>query len=330
VTGCNQPVTSQAATLTVNKIATTLAVAPATGNFGGTTTLSATLKDASNAPVNGATIAFTLKGASVGTATTNASGVATLSNVSLAGISGGTYTGGVAASFGGDATYIGSTGSALLTVNASATTLSVAPATGTFGGTVALSATLTAGGSGVNGKTVTFTLNGNPVGTGTTNASGVASLPTASLASINAGSYTTGVGASFAGDGDFQTTTASAALTVNKATTTIVWANPADIAYGTALGATQLNAAAKGIGGASVAGTFVYTPAAGTVLGAGAGQTLSASFTASDPNYTDVATTTVTIDVNRASLTVTTKPSTKVYGSPNPAFDVTYSGFVNG
>ena len=49
-----------------------------------------------------------------------------------------------------------------------------------------------------------------------------------------------------------------------KATPTITWSTPADITYGTALSATQLNATA------SVPGTFVYTPAAGTVLNAGA------------------------------------------------------------
>ena len=42
-----------------------------------------------------------------------------------------------------------------------------------------------------------------------------------------------------------------------KATPTITWAAPADITYGTALSATQLNATA------TVPGTFVYTPAAG-------------------------------------------------------------------
>ena len=63
------------------------------------------------------------------------------------------------------------------------------------------------------------------------------------------------------------TTTATTTVTINvtKATPTITWANPADITYGTALGATQLNATAD------VPGTFVYTPAAGTVLNAGAG-----------------------------------------------------------
>ena len=42
-----------------------------------------------------------------------------------------------------------------------------------------------------------------------------------------------------------------------KATPTITWATPADITYGTALSATQLNATA------SAPGTFAYTPAPG-------------------------------------------------------------------
>ena len=52
-------------------------------------------------------------------------------------------------------------------------------------------------------------------------------------------------------------------LTVNKGAPAIAWATPAAITYGTALSATQLNASS------TAAGTFVYTPAAGVVLGIG-------------------------------------------------------------
>ena len=48
-----------------------------------------------------------------------------------------------------------------------------------------------------------------------------------------------------------------------------------------------------------MAGTFVYTPASGTVLNAGVGQTLSVTFTPTDAaNYT-TATATVTITVSQ-------------------------------
>jgi hypothetical protein len=100
---------------------------------------------------------------------------------------------------------------------AQTTALAVAPATGTFGGTTTLSATLTAGTTGVAGKPVAFTLNNANVGTATTNASGVATLTNVSLAGINAGAYPTAMAASFAGDAGFTASNGSAALTVTAA-----------------------------------------------------------------------------------------------------------------
>ena len=50
--------------------------------------------------------------------------------------------------------------------------------------------------------------------------------------------------------------------TVAKVDPEITWANPADVPVNTALSATQLNATSN------VAGTFIYTPASGTVLAA--------------------------------------------------------------
>src|SRR6185437_16201735 len=55
------------------------------------------------------------------------------------------------------------------------------------------------------------------------------------------------------------------------------WNTPAAISYGTALGSTQLDAAAN------VQGTFTYSPASGTVLTAGT-HTLTATFTPADPS----------------------------------------------
>src|SRR5204863_8347302 len=88
-------------------------------------------------------------------------------------------------------------------------------------------ATLTSGGNPVVGKTISFTLNGTAVcggstGTGcpTTNGSGVATLAGVSLSGINAGTYLTAVGASFAGDSSYSSSSGSGSLTVNKATPT--------------------------------------------------------------------------------------------------------------
>ena len=94
-------------------------------------------------------------------------------------------------------------------------------------------------------------------------------------------------------------TSANTNTVVVTATPTITWTGPASITYGTALGSAQLDATA------SVAGTFVYTPAAGTVLHAGSNQTLSVVFTPTDTTDYTHATATTTISVSQATPTIT-------------------------
>ncbi len=112
---------------------------------------------------------------------------------------------------------------------------------------------------------------------------------------------------------NFNAVSQTQSVTIGQATPVIAWASPADITYGTALGATQLNASK------TVSGTFNYTPAAGTVLNAGNGQALSVDFTSSDPNYKDVSGTTVTINVLQATLTVTATGVNKTYDGTTTA-----------
>src|SRR6185436_1094909 len=104
--------------------------------------------------------------------------------------------------------------------------------------------------------------------------------------------------------------TASVTVNVAKAASTIAWSNPASIVYGTALGGTQLNATA------SVAGTFVYSPASGTVLNAGPQQTLTVTFTPDDAANYSGATASVTLNVTTAAPTATwAAPAGIVYGT---------------
>jgi hypothetical protein len=84
---------------------------------------------------------------------------------------------------------------------------------------------------------------------------------------------------------------------VNQAAPTINWPTPAAISYGTVLGAGQLNATSQ------VAGTFAYSPVAGTVLTAGS-QTLKATFTPTDTTDYTTAAATVTLTVNQAMPTI--------------------------
>jgi hypothetical protein len=88
-------------------------------------------------------------------------------------------------------------------------------------------------------------------------------------------------------------------INVGQTTPTITWANPADIVYGTALGATQLDATASWVVGGrtvNVPGTFSYSPAANTILGTGANQMLGATFTPAD--RADYTTTTAIVRIN--------------------------------
>src|SRR5208283_2973977 len=90
--------------------------------------------------------------------------------------------------------------------------------------------------------------------------------------------------------------TAAVQLAVNKAATgsTITWVTPPAITFGTALSAIQLNATS------TVAGSFAYTPAAGTVLGTGT-QTLDATFTPTDSTDYATGTAAVQLVVNKAA-----------------------------
>ncbi len=70
---------------------------------------------------------------------------------------------------------------------------------------------------------------------------------------------------------DYKAVTVTNSVSVTPAVPPVTWASPAAISFGTALSATQLDASSP------VAGTFAYSPALGTVLGAGT-HTLTATF----------------------------------------------------
>lgn len=92
--------------------------------------------------------------------------------------------------------------------------------------------------------------------------------------------------------------TTTITVTTPKPIPTITWATPAAIPYGTPLSATQLDATA------SVAGSFVYSPAAGTVF-TGGPHTLTAVFTPADSTDYSSAVATVTLTVNLATPVIT-------------------------
>jgi RHS repeat-associated protein len=300
------PTAAQATTDVITQQPATLSAVSGSGTYAGKLTLTGTLTS-SGTPVPNGPVSFvvTVGGASTtfGPANTGANGVATLTVSLPAGIDAGTFTGAVAASFAGDQIYQSASGTGDLIVAKAQATLSLSNLAATYDGQAHF-ATVTTGPAGLSGVTVTYILNGAAVASPTT-----------------AGSYA--VDASLTNP-DYQATDATGTLVISPATPLVTWSNPADIVYGTALGSSQLDAIA------SVPGTFAYTPAAGTVLHAGQGQTLSAVFSPADStDYLSVNAQAV-LNVTPAPLTITADNESKIYGAALPALTVTYAGLVNG
>ena len=201
-----------------------------------------------------------------------------------------------------------------------ATSLSAGSASGTYGGTVTLTATLTStsGGNAVAGKTIAFTLNGSSVGNATTNASGVATLNNASLAGINAGSYPSGVGASFAGDAGYSASNSTASLTVAQANQAIVISTHAP---SSAAVDDQFTVAATGGG----SGNAVAYGSSGSCTNAGATYTITSTGTctvtydqAGNANYNAAPQLTESVNSSKANQTIhvtTHAPASAAYGS---------------
>jgi hypothetical protein len=121
------------------------------------------------------------------------------------------------------------------------------------------------------------------------------SLPAGTV--LNAGSHSLTVTFSPADSKDYAGATAAVTLLVNQATPTINWPTPAAVAYGGALSATQLDAAT------SVAGSFTYSPSAGTILSVGA-HPLLVSFAPTDSADYTTASSTVSLTVSKATPAV--------------------------
>ena len=117
----------------------------------------------------------------------------------------------------------------------------------------------------------------------------------------------------FGTDSGFESTTAlyythAAAVLTPKVKPSLNWNTPTAMAYGTALGASQLNATTN------IAGNFTYTPAAGTLLSVG-NHTLSVVFTPTDSENYMTASLGVSLQVN----TATAVSAPLIGGGPVPA-----------
>ncbi len=151
-------------------------------------------------------------------------------------------------------------------------------------------------------------------------ASAQATLTTAAQ-TLPAGTDT--VTANFPGDNNFAaSTSAGVAITVTQTPTTLTWAPPAAMEYGTPLSATQLDATG------SVPGAITYSSPVGTVLPPGATR-VTATLAPTDSFDYGPGTATQTITVTAPSMTGIS-PSTAELGSPNTTITVAGQGLVTG
>ena len=184
------------------------------------------------------------------------------------------------------------------------TVLSITPSGGTLavGAPYTLTATVyPASGSATPTGNVIFTT-GSATQTVPVNSSGVATYSGTAPATEGMLTFSAAYQGTAAFSASTSNTVSVAVTTSAKTTPTITWAQPAAITYGTALSAAQLDASS------TVAGIFVYSPAAGAELGAGP-QTLTVTVTPTDSTDYTIATASVTLTVNKATPTVTVTPS---------------------
>ncbi|OLC79652.1 MAG: hypothetical protein AUH72_14140, partial [Acidobacteria bacterium 13_1_40CM_4_65_8] len=301
-------------------VPTTLTTSAA-GSYGGTATLQAALSG-SGGPISGATVNFTLSGNAVGSTVTGANGVASLTNVSLAGVDAGSYSGVVGAAFAATGNFQGSNATGDLTVSKTGATITV-----TGAGTFLYNGQTHAAAGSVTGVLVPT----DTLGSATITYTDLSTNSTTSSAPVNAGSY--GVNASFAGNTNYLpgannslTITITPASTTTSATSS---ANPSVFGQSVTFTAT-VSAVAPGAG--TPTGTVTFKDASttlgtGTLIGGTTTFTTSSLSVAShtvtavyggDTNFTTSTSPTVTQTVSQASTTtsVASSATPSVFGQP--------------
>ena len=276
-----------------------LAGSSGAGTYGGTTTATATLTS-NGSPVANEKISFSLHGANVGTATTDATGTATLSGISLAGCNAGTFASSLAASFVGDATYAGSNAAADLVVNKAPLTITAASLSRSYGNPnlspigplmgplpIRITAPTSRNTKPMFSGTIIGLKNGDAI-TATYSTMATPASPVGQYAIVPAA-----VDSVPSTLNNYSVTLVNGTLTVTKANQTIRWAAPGPVVYGTALGSGQLDATVW-VAGPAPAGALTYGPPAGSIESAGS---QSLSVTAAGTTDYNPATASATLDV---------------------------------
>ena len=321
--------------LTVNQATTTTAVTSSANpsTFGQSVTFTATVSSNSSPITSGSgdTVTFKDGTATLGTGTLNGAGLATFTTNTL---SGGSHS--ITAVYAGDTSYAASTSSALSqTVNTVSTSTAVVSSLNpsTYNQSVTFTATVSSNGNPItlgSGETVTFKDGTTTLGTGTLNASGVATYSTSTL---SGGSHS--ITAVYGGDTNYATSTSGAlSQTVNQASTsTSVVSSLNPSTYGqsitfTATVSSNGNPITSGTGdtvtfkdGANTLGTGTLnasgTATYSTSTLSGAAHSITAVY-GGDTNYVTSTSGVLSQTVNQASTSTTLASSLNpsAYGQP--------------
>jgi len=207
-------------TLSVVKTATLLKMGNVTKRYGQTATFTAVIRRTTDsARLAGKTISLTLDGDSIGQATTDANGAVAFTYLVDEQLQAGAHD--IEAAFAGDASYKASVIDVFLSVDPADTRITVNNVAGTYGQTKSLVAILKRNTDNkvVSGRAITFSVDGNNVGTATTDSTGKATLPYLFDEPLAAGAHT--LAATFTGDDGYNPSTKSATLTASQAATKI-------------------------------------------------------------------------------------------------------------
>ncbi len=296
---------------------TTASLAPSPVDLGTTpvATVTVTASDGST-PDSSVTCAIQTRGHNASYSAALQGGVASISLLSIAQDPVGNYT--LACSYAGSSNYAASSANtisfSIISPVSTSTTVSVAPSSVTYGSSPVATVTVTASDGSIPTGSITCNIQtrGHEASYSSALTNGSALLPLTSIAQDPVGTYS--LVCSYAGSASYTTSSSSTtSLNVTQAVPVITWSSPASIAAGTALSATQLDATA------SVAGTFSYNPAAGTVPAAGT-DTLSVTFTPTNTTDYTIATNTVNLTVQTpliaTSLMVTSSSNPSNFGVP--------------
>jgi len=277
--------------LTAKPTATTIDNVSGTASFGGTATLTATLKSATGTGLIGKVVSFTLDGAFAGTAVTDSSGVATLTGVTQNDTV--STPGTIVAGFFGDSTNLLSQNSGNLVVSQSSTTTTLT-SSGTpsaSGQAVTFTATVAAvsPGSGTPTGTVDFydgTVNAaDLIGQGTLNGvsgNDQATFTTSTTSPLALGTHP--ITAVYSGDTTFTTSTSSVfSQVVLPATTTTLTSSGTPSVFGQSVTFTATVAHTAGTGTPTGTVNFLDN---GTSIGTGTLSVVSGHDQATFPTTT--------------------------------------------